>query len=93
MIVERAPANNTVACGHIPRSRFTGLDTRFADKIFGVCQRLHTREEYPGNGVGLALARRIVERHGGEIWVESSPGNGATFHFTLPDPPTGGESS
>ncbi len=62
-----------------------GLDTSHdADRIFGVFQRLHTREEFPGNGIGLAICRRIVENHGGKIWVRSRKGAGATFHFTLP---------
>lgn len=61
-----------------------GIDPQQADRIFQVFQRLHTAEEYPGIGMGLPLCRRIVERHGGRIWVTSTPGEGATFKFTLP---------
>jgi PAS domain S-box-containing protein len=68
-----------------------GLDPDQAERIFEVFQRLHTEEEYPGLGIGLALCRRIVERHGGRMWAEAAPGGGATFYFTLPArPPAGG---
>jgi signal transduction histidine kinase len=61
-----------------------GLDMQHADKIFALFQRLHSRSEYEGVGIGLALCKRIVERHNGKIWVESEPGKGAKFFFTLP---------
>jgi signal transduction histidine kinase len=61
-----------------------GIEPRFHDRVFGMFQRLHTAEEYPGTGIGLALCKRIVQQQGGRIWVKSRPGEGAAFYFTLP---------
>ena len=61
-----------------------GIDPEHQHKIFDVFKRLHTREEYAGTGIGLSICKRIVERHGGQIWVESESGKGANFYFTMP---------